>query len=85
VFVALRGELRVPLGDTFGAALFTDIGNLWRDFGNVNLAHLRYTAGIGLRVQTPIGPLAFDYGFNLDPRDDWGEGFGALHFSIGAF
>ncbi len=85
VFLVLRGELRLPLGDTFGLALFTDIGNVWRDFGKVDLTVLRYTAGLGLRVQTPIGPLAFDYGFNLLPRDDWGESFGALHFSIGAF
>jgi outer membrane protein assembly factor BamA len=85
VFVVFRGELRVPFGDTFGAALFSDIGNLWRDPGSIDLSWLRYTAGLGLRIQTPIGPLAFDYGINFDRREDWGEEFGALHFSIGMF
>jgi len=84
-FLVLRGELRIPLGDMFGAAVFTDIGNLWRDIGNIDLSVLRYTAGLGVRIQTPIGPLAFDYGFNILPRDDWGESLGALHFSIGTF
>ncbi len=85
VFLIFRGELRVPVGDTFGLAVFSDIGNVWRDPGSFDFTVLRYTAGLGLRIQTPVGPLAFDYGFNLVPRDDWGEGFGALHFSIGGF
>ncbi|MBN1773057.1 MAG: BamA/TamA family outer membrane protein [Deltaproteobacteria bacterium] len=85
LFLIFRGELRVPVGDTFGLAIFSDIGNVWRDPGNLDFTVLRYTAGLGLRIQTPVGPLAFDYGFNLLPRDDWGEGFGALHFSIGGF
>lgn len=41
-------------------------------------------AGFGLRVATPIGPLAVDMGFPVNRRDpaveDW-----TLHFSVGAF
>jgi outer membrane translocation and assembly module TamA len=44
---------------------------------------LRYTAGAGVRVSTPVGPLALDYGINLDRRPN--EDFGAVHFSIGLF
>jgi outer membrane protein assembly complex protein YaeT len=85
LFLVMRAELRIPLGDAFGTALFTDIGNVWREPGNFDFATLRYAAGAGLRVQTPVGPLALDFGINLDPRDDWNEAFGALHFSIGTF
>ena len=85
LFLIFRGELRIPVGDTLGFAVFSDVGNLWRDPDHFDFTALRYTAGLGLRLQTPVGPLAFDYGFNLVPRDDWGEGFGALHFSIGGF
>ena len=46
-------------------------------------ATLRYALGAGLRIGTPIGPLAFDYGFNLIRRP-W-EDVGAFHFSIGLF
>jgi outer membrane protein assembly factor BamA len=78
-----RFELRVPMNDTFHAGFFFDTGNLWRDPANINLFALRYAAGAGLRITTPIGPLALDYGINLKRRS-W-EDFGAFHFSIGLF
>jgi outer membrane protein assembly factor BamA len=76
-----RAELRIPLTDTFQLGVFLDTGNLWVDPANFNPLHLRYALGSGIRVNTPIGPLAFDYGVNL-VRRPW-EDFGALHFSIG--
>ena len=72
----------MPLGETFAAGLFLDTGNVWVDPAAISLA-LRYGAGGGMRVNTPIGPLALDYGVNLDRRP-W-EDFGALHFSVGLF
>jgi outer membrane translocation and assembly module TamA len=36
-----------------------------------------------VRLSTPVGPLAVDYGVNLDRRRQ--EDFGAVHFSIGLF
>ncbi|WP_437578697.1 POTRA domain-containing protein [Sorangium sp. So ce887] len=87
VMVNPRAELRVPLTDLLQLGLFLDAGNLWIRARNVNLdpRRLRYGLGAGLRVNTPIGPLAFDYGFNLDPRDELDEIDGALHFSVGLF
>ncbi|XXX78857.1 POTRA domain-containing protein [Sorangium sp. So ce134] len=87
VMVNPRAELRIPLTDLLQLGLFLDAGNLWIRAKNVNLdpRRLRYGLGAGLRVNTPIGPLAFDYGFNLDPRDELDEIDGALHFSVGLF
>ncbi|WP_437757562.1 POTRA domain-containing protein [Sorangium sp. So ce1389] len=87
VMVNPRAELRVPLTDLLQLGLFLDAGNLWIRARNVNLDPrlLRYGLGAGLRVNTPIGPLAFDYGLNLDPRDELDEIDGALHFSVGLF
>jgi len=95
VFVNPRMELRVPLSGNVQTALFLDAGNLWRDVEKINPLHLRYAAGSGLRIGTPIGPLVFDYGFNLERVVDqfypnranqrfW-EPLGAFHFSIGLF
>lgn len=95
VFVNPRLELRVPLSGNVQTGLFLDAGNLWRDPQNVNLTHLRYAIGSGLRINTPIGPLVFDYGFNVERILDqlypnranqrfW-EDIGAFHFSIGLF
>src|SRR5690606_11616717 len=63
-----RVELRIPLTGLLHTAIFLDTGNVWRDINNVDPTVLRYTAGSGLRFATPVGPLAFDYGFKLDRR-----------------
>ncbi len=78
-----RVELRLPLAGSLETALFLDAGNVWVDPTNFDPLRLRYAAGSGLRLATPIGPLAFDYGINLDRRP-W-EDFGAFHFAIGLY
>jgi outer membrane protein assembly factor BamA len=44
---------------------------------------LRAAIGTGLRIATPVGPIVFDYGFNItrQPYDD----IGAFNFAIGLF
>lgn len=95
IFINPRAELRIPLGGAIQTALFLDAGNLWADRSEFDPTILRYTAGSGLRIDTPVGPLVFDYGFNLERLLDafgrkseaerkW-EDIGAFHFSIGLF
>lgn len=94
-FVNPRAELRIPLTGNVQTAVFVDAGNLWTDPRRVNPLSLRYSAGSGLRVSTPIGPLVFDYGLNADrvldeifpsrERKRTWESIGAFHFSIGVF
>jgi outer membrane protein assembly factor BamA len=83
VFLNPRTELRIPLSSTVHTTLFLDSGNLWVEPEAFEPWKLRYASGSGLRVATPIGPIAFDYGINLIRRS-W-EDFGAFHFSIGLF
>lgn len=85
VFALLRVELRFPLFAGVRGGVFADVGNLWADATRLDLLQLRPTAGIGLRIDTPVGPLAFDYGFNLLRRERLDEDFGAFQFSIGLF
>ncbi|MGC4086606.1 MAG: BamA/TamA family outer membrane protein [Polyangiaceae bacterium] len=97
-FVNPRLELRIPLTDTVQTALFGDAGNLWTSQGLPTfseLFRLRYSIGSGIRIGTPVGPLTFDYGFNvervldaIDPnrkRQRTWEDAGAFHFSIGLY
>jgi outer membrane protein insertion porin family len=80
-----RFELRFPVRAPVDAAIFADFGNLWND-PSYMLAHgfsLRADVGAGMRVQTPVGPLVFDYGINVTRRPY--EDFGAFHFAIGLF
>lgn len=61
-FVASQNELRFPLiGELYGA-VFSDIGNLWADVTKLDLRKLQVVGGLGLRLQTPVASLAFDYG-----------------------
>jgi outer membrane protein insertion porin family len=84
VLINPRAELRIPLAGVWQTAVFLDTGNLWADSSQVfDTFRLRYSAGLGLRVITPVGPLALDYGVNLDRRSY--EDFGAFHFSIGLY
>jgi outer membrane protein insertion porin family len=83
VFINPRLELRIPMSGPLEAGLFFDAGNVWLEPKNFDLFVLRYAAGPGLRINTPIGPVALDYGINLAPRK-W-ETRGNFHFSIGLF
>lgn len=85
-FMLLRGEIRFPIIGAFRGGAFIDLGNLWADPSLVlDTFSLRPTAGLGLRLQTPVGPLAFDYGIILVRRRELNEPFGTFHFSIGLF
>lgn len=80
-----RAELRFPIRSPFEASLFADFGNLWVD-PTYPFSHpfaLRADVGAGVRVDTPVGPLVFDYGINVTRQ--YYEDFGAFHFAIGLF
>jgi outer membrane protein insertion porin family len=91
----LNLELRFPLLYGFGGAVFVDGGGVYllqcggacRQRNEVNggsfaFDNFRRSAGLGLRYQTPVGPISLDYGFKLDRRHN--ESIGRVHFSIGA-
>lgn len=79
--------------DGFGIAAFLDGGQVWRALDRIDERALQFGTGGGLRYQSPIGPVRFDVGYKLNPRDEdmnifQGEDFGGgsrltFHFSIG--
>jgi outer membrane protein assembly complex protein YaeT len=87
--LAFSAEARASLGARIGGVLFLDAGNVWLDEWTIALDELRYAAGIGLRYNTPVGPIRFDFGYQLNPIDGLlvnGEPESRryrLHFSIG--
>jgi len=86
-FYLLRAELRFPIYEAFHGAIFTDLGNHWAEPSTIVIdeSFVRPTAGAGLRIVTPVGPLAIDVGFNLLQREALGEPLAAFHFSLGVF
>jgi outer membrane translocation and assembly module TamA len=49
--------------------------------GDISLSDLRYSAGLGLRYRTPLGPLRLDWGVKLNPRP--GESGYRFHLTVG--
>src|SRR5439155_23006151 len=66
---AFTSELRAALRGNLGGVLFLDAGNVWADAWGIKLGDLRYAVGPGLRYQTPICPIRFDVGYQLNPID----------------
>lgn len=86
-----RAELRFPIRMPIEGSLFADVGNLWSD-PTYPFSHpfaMRADVGAGVRVDTPVGPLVFDYGINVTRQTNAAhqsyEDFGAFHFAIGLF
>lgn len=79
-FLVANLELRNYVGKGFSVVTFVDGGNVWHKIKEMDLS-LKYTAGIGLRYNTPVGPLRIDYGHKL--MRERGESTGEIHFSIG--
>ncbi len=66
----LNSEVRFPLGITkaLGGVVFYDGGNVYSAINlHSLLSNYTNTVGIGLRYSTPIGPIRFDLGHNLNP------------------
>ena len=68
--LAFSEELRTILRGNVGAVLFFDAGNVWPESLGFKLSDLRYSVGPGLRYQTPIGPIRFDIGYQINPIHD---------------
>jgi outer membrane protein insertion porin family len=85
LMVNYKIELMFPIYKELGGAVFSDLGNLWKEPENFSIIALRATMGLGIRYETPIGPLSLDYGFIVNRDKSRGDPFGAIHFSIGTF
>ncbi len=69
-------EYRFPLAENFQAVLFVDWGQAWKIEESIDFADLKFGRGVGIRFDTPIGPIRLDYGIGE-------EGEGKTYFSIG--
>lgn len=85
LFTLGKAELRFPAFAGFDFGVFFEVGNLWLNPRAFDLFDQRYVAGAGLRYGTPIGPVALDLGFNLQPDARVNEPTFGLHFNVGLF
>ncbi|MDX8336265.1 MULTISPECIES: BamA/OMP85 family outer membrane protein [Cetobacterium] len=84
-------ENRTQFNDVLGFVLFSDIGRAWdyqgEDPGYLNENRdskfpddIATTVGVGLRVNTPVGPLRFDFGWPVGNKEESGMKF---YFNMG--
>ena len=83
-------ENRTQINDIIGFVVFADAGRAWKQNGrdpsytrdNSHFGHnIGTTAGVGIRLNTPIGPLRFDFGWPVGNKmDDDGMKF---YFNMG--
>lgn len=78
----LNFEVLFPISRDLGlqGVLFYDTGNAWRD-SEEYFSDMRHSAGAGVRWRSPLGPLRFEWGYNLSPRDN--EKKSVFEFTIG--
>lgn len=75
-------ELRFPLVWKFRGAIFVDGGQVADRWVDVSPARWKYSAGGGVRLLTPVGPLRVDAGYKLN-RDPGDTETYRIHFSVG--
>lgn len=80
-YTLLNFEYEQVLTETWSAVIFFDaLGSATR-LADYPFDERLYSAGIGLRYQTIVGPIRLEYGRNLNPRVD--DPSGTVHLSIG--
>jgi len=65
--VETSGEVRVPFGTKLSAVAFVDAGSVGRNPWHLDPGGFRFAVGPGIRYDTPIGPVRFDVGYQLNP------------------
>ncbi|HET9952264.1 MAG TPA: BamA/TamA family outer membrane protein [Candidatus Eisenbacteria bacterium] len=94
-----NAEVRARLIGFLGAAAFVDAGGVWEHASDITWSRvfsfsdgagyndMRWTAGLGVRIATPVGPVRLDYGWKMrlarGDQPDAVTGRGSFHFSLG--
>jgi outer membrane protein assembly complex protein YaeT len=80
--VEMSVELRHPVRDKFTGVVFLDGGQVALDSYDFPLDDLRYGTGLGVRYDSPVGPISLDLGFPVQPPGNdqrW-----QVHVSLGS-
>jgi outer membrane protein insertion porin family len=92
----LRFDIPVLSRINFTGAIFFDGGNVWQNAADIKISDFkllksssdvdindyRYSVGLGIRYNTPVGPIRLDYGVPLKVEDGVSDK-GRFNLSLG--
>lgn len=67
--------------DTLRLALFLDVGQVYKDLDAFDAGELRYSTGLSIQWQAPVGPIVLNLAYPLNDKD--GDETETLQFSFG--
>ncbi len=79
--VLINLEYRRKIKGPVSAVLFSDGGNVWSEPSRIRLGDMRWGVGLGLRLDTPAGPIRLEYAHKINRRP--GESAGQWWFAFG--
>jgi len=62
-------EYRFPIYQSIGITFFADGAILDKNMNKINIDYLEWNLGIGLTINTPLGPARLDYAFQINQPD----------------
>ena len=70
-YMQFNAELLRPLFKTEGflGLVFFDMGNIYAEDRHMDFSELRQSWGFGIRWFSPIGPIRFERGYIIDPKE----------------
>jgi outer membrane protein insertion porin family len=86
-FAALTAELGLRVSQTLYLNVFSDAGNVYRRARQFNPSRMFRSAGFGVALVSPLGPIGIDMGYGFDKVDTAGRPAPGwqVHFRLGNF
>jgi len=84
-FFSMTGEAGVRVSQMLYLDVFSDAGNVWARASEFDPSHLFRSAGVGVSVVSPLGPIGIDFAYGFDRTDLLGRPAPGwkLHFRLG--
>ncbi|MBU2429789.1 MAG: BamA/TamA family outer membrane protein, partial [Proteobacteria bacterium] len=85
-YIMFNAEVTFPLSSEYKLAgvMFYDRGDVYRTSENIALDDQFSSVGLGVRWDSPVGPLRIEYGWVIDGKDIKERWDGKIEFSVGA-
>ncbi|MEN8210807.1 MAG: outer membrane protein assembly factor BamA, partial [Thermodesulfobacteriota bacterium] len=86
-YIQFNAEITFPFAEKYRVAgvFFYDRGDVYRTGEDIDFGDQFSSVGMGIRWNSPMGPIRLEYGWVIDGKDVKERGDGEFEFSVGAF